>query len=132
MDYLEVFFRTFRITNINPPTVGFVDILDILLVAYMVYKIIFWIKETRAWILFKGILVIFSFAFVALILRLNTILWILSNTISVGIIAVIVVFQPELRKALEELGKRRHIVSILRFDSGNEEKIFPKKQMKNC
>ncbi len=127
MDYLEVFFRTFRITNINPPTVGFVDILDILLVAYMVYKIIFWIKETRAWILFKGILVIFSFAFVALILRLNTILWILSNTISVGIIAVIVVFQPELRKALEELGKRRHIVSILRFDSGNEGEDFSEK-----
>ena len=119
MDYLKSISATFAITDIVPTTVGIIDVLDILIVAYIVYKIIFWIKETRAWILFKGILVIFVFSLVALLLRLNTILWIFSKTISVGIIAVLVVFQPELRKALEQLGRSRHLSSILRFDFGN-------------
>jgi len=101
------------------PSVGIIDVLDILIVAYVIYKIVFWIKETRAWVLFKGIMVILVFALVAMILHLNTILWILSNTISVGIIALLVVFQPELRKALEQLGKSRHIFDIL--DLNNEE-----------
>lgn len=100
-------FRQPRNHRIRKATLGISDILDILIVAYIIYKIIFWIKETRAWVLFKGILVIFALAAVAMLLKLNTILWILSNTISVGIIAVIVVFQPELRKALEQPGQRK-------------------------
>lgn len=105
MEVFKSIFDSLGITEFARPSLGITDILDILLVAYIIYKIIFWIKETRAWVLFKGILVIFALAAVATLLKLNTILWILSNTISVGIIAVIVVFQPELRKALEQLGK---------------------------
>lgn len=129
MRYIKPFLDSLHLYDISFPTVGITDILDILIVAYIAYKIIFWIKETRAWILFKGIIVIFVFAFVALILGLNTILWILSKTISVGIIAVIVVFQPELRKALEQLGKGRHITSIFKFDTGSEEGSFSEKTM---
>ncbi|MEA5082759.1 MAG: diadenylate cyclase CdaA [Lachnospiraceae bacterium] len=129
MIYIKPFLDSLRLYDISFPTMGITDILDILIVAYIAYKIIFWIKETRAWILFKGIIVIFVFAFVALLLGLNTILWILSKTISVGIIAVIVVFQPELRKALEQLGKGRHITSIFKFDSGSEEGSFSEKTM---
>ena len=98
------------------------NILDILIVAYIIYKIIFWIKETRAWVLFKGILVIFALAAVAMLLKLNTILWILSNTISVGIIAVIVVFQPELRKALEQLGKGKFFTAFARSSEETDDK----------
>ncbi|HCT64303.1 MAG TPA: TIGR00159 family protein [Lachnospiraceae bacterium] len=127
MEYIKPFLETFRLSDITLPTVGITDVLDILIVAYIAYKIIFWIKETRAWILFKGILVIFVFAFIALVLGLNTILWILSKTISVGIIAVIVVFQPELRKALEQLGKGKHFTSIFKFDIGNEVNDFSEK-----
>ncbi|MGM9917344.1 diadenylate cyclase CdaA [Anaerotignum sp.] len=105
MEVFKNIFDSLGITEFARPSLGITDILDILLVAYIIYKIIFWIKETRAWVLFKGILVIFALAAVATLLKLNTILWILSNTISVGIIAIIVVFQPELRKALEQLGK---------------------------
>ena len=105
MEVFKNIFDNLGITEFARPSLGISDILDILIVAYIIYKIIFWIKETRAWVLFKGILVIFALAAVAMLLKLNTILWILSNTISVGIIAVIVVFQPELRKALEQLGK---------------------------
>lgn len=105
MELFKNIFDNLGITEFARPSLGITDILDILLVAYIIYKIIFWIKETRAWVLFKGILVIFALAAVATLLKLNTILFILSNTISVGIIAIIVVFQPELRKALEQLGK---------------------------
>ncbi len=127
MDLIRTFFGDINTGNIYFPAVGIIDILDILIVAYLIYKIIFWIKETRAWTLFKGIIVIFLFTVVAFVLHLNTILWILSNTISVGIIAVIVVFQPELRKALEQIGKGTVFTSFMKFDnSGDEEKVQAK------
>lgn len=127
MDFLKSFFGDFSITSINVPAIGIIDILDIVIVAYLIYKIIFWIKETRAWALFKGIIVIFLFTALAVLLKLNTILWILSNTISVGIIALIVVFQPEMRKALEQLGKGRFFTSLVKFDLANDdEKIAAK------
>lgn len=120
MEFLKVFFNDFNTSNLNIPTVGLIDILDILIVAYLIYKIIFWIKETRAWTLFKGIIVIFAFTAVAVLLQLNTILWIMQNTISVGIIAVIVVFQPEMRKALEQLGKGTIFTSFFKFDTAKD------------
>lgn len=121
MDFFQLFFRDLNMNGLNLPAIGIIDILDIAIVAYLIYKIIFWIKETRAWTLFKGIIVIFIFTAVAVILQLNTILWILSNTISVGIIAVVVVFQPELRKALEELGKGTLFSAFTKFDSDKDE-----------
>ncbi len=114
---MEIFNRIFgnlSMTEFARPSIGITDILDILIVAYIIYKIIFWIKETRAWALFKGILVIMALAAVATLLKLNTIIWILSNTLSVGIIAAIVVFQPELRKALEQLGKGQFFSYFIR------------------
>lgn len=87
------------------PKVGIGDIIDILLVAYLIYIIIMWIKDTRAWVLFKGIIVILVMSLLAVIFQLNTIWWIFRTTIGVGITALIVVFQPELRRALEQLGR---------------------------
>lgn len=120
MDFMQSLFSNMNVFDYGRPSVGIIDILDILIVAYLIYKIIFWIKETRAWVLFKGIIVILVFSLLAMILRLNTILWILSKTISVGIIALLIVFQPELRKALEQLGRSRHFFDFI--DLSNEEK----------
>ncbi len=117
----------FNFATAYMPHIGLRDVLDILIVAFVIYKIIFWIKETRAWTLFKGIFVILVFAVVAVVLQLNTIVWILSNAISVGIIAVVVVFQPELRRALEQIGngigKGTYLSKFLNFDMirGNEQ-----------
>ena len=122
MEVFKNIFDNLGITEFARPSLGISDILDILIVAYIIYKIIFWIKETRAWVLFKGILVIFALAAVAMLLKLNTILWILSNTISVGIIAVIVVFQPELRKALEQLGKGKFVTAFARSSEETDDK----------
>ncbi|MDO4532052.1 MAG: diadenylate cyclase CdaA [Bacillota bacterium] len=122
METFKTIFGSLGITEFARPSIGITDILDILIVAYIIYKVIFWIKETRAWVLFKGILVIFALAAIATLLNLNTILFILSNTISVGIIAVLVVFQPELRKALEQLGKGRLINYFIRSTEENDQK----------
>lgn len=102
------------------PQVHITDILEILIISFLLYQIIGWFKRSRAWTLFKGIAVLALCWLFAAIFELNTILWIFRNTISVGIIAIIVIFQPELRRALEQLGKQNFISSF--FDSGNSEK----------
>ena len=98
------------------PNIYVMDWVEILIIAFMIYHITIWLKNTRAWILLKGILFILLFSLVANVLNLSVILWILSKTISVGIIAVIIVFQPELRRALEQLGRKNLFSSIISFD----------------
>ena len=122
MDIFSNLFSSLGVTEFVKPSVGLTDVLDILIVAYIIYKVIFWIKETRAWVLFKGILVIFVFAAIAALLKLHTIIFILSNTINVGIIALLIVFQPEMRKALEQLGKGRFFYYFTRSDDAGDEK----------
>ena len=85
--------------------IRFTDIADILMVAYLIYMLIRWIQRTRAWSVFKGIIVIIIVMALANLLRLNAIYWLIENTFSVGIIALIVLFQPEMRRALEQIGR---------------------------
>lgn len=120
---LSSLLRGWNYTSMARPEMGVLDIIDILIVAYIVYKIIEWVKETRAWILFKGVVVIFLLYAIASLLQLNTIHWILSKTISVGIIAFVVLFQPELRKALEQLGNGKMIRGVFKFESQDSEDI---------
>lgn len=94
------------------PKVTYSDIVEIIIISFVIYEVMVFIKNTRAWMLFKGILVIMGFVLIASLFHLNTILWIADKTLSVGIIAVIIVFQPELRKALESLGRRNPISNI--------------------
>jgi diadenylate cyclase len=95
------------------PKIQIKDIVEILLIAFVIYQLITWVRGTRAWVLVKGIFVILVIAVLAMIFRLNTILWILENTISVGIIAILIIFQPELRRALESLGRRNFITEFI-------------------
>ncbi|MEE0513836.1 MAG: diadenylate cyclase CdaA [Lachnospiraceae bacterium] len=103
---------------INRPDVTVTDIVEILIIAFLLYHILVWFKTTRAWTLFKGILVILVFILLAAIFQMNTILWIADKTINVGIIAILVIFQPEMRKALEQLGRKRFISTLFSFDNG--------------
>lgn len=98
------------------PDIRIIDIIEIIIIAYLVYKLIVWIKNTKAWMLLKGIVVLGSFILVAAVLKMNTILWIAKNSISVLATAAIVVFQPELRRALEHLGKTDLWSSFLPFE----------------
>lgn len=106
------------------PKLRWTDILEIIIISFLLYQILGWIKSTRAWTLFKGIIVIFVFTVFAMIFQLNAILWILSKTLNVGIIAVIIVFQPELRRALEQLGRKNLIGTIIPFDDQKEDERF--------
>ena len=100
-----------------PRNIRWVDGVEILIISYLLYHILVWIKNTRAWSLLKGIIVIAAFILVAALFEMKTILWIVENAFSVAIIAVVVILQPELRKALEELGRKNLISSILPFDT---------------
>lgn len=103
---------------INRPNITPTDIVEIVIIAFLLYHILVWFKTTRAWTLFKGIVVILVFILIAAIFQMNTILWIADKTINVGIIALLVIFQPEMRRALEQLGRKRFISAIFTFDSG--------------
>lgn len=127
MSSLNDILSQLKLSITNIPHIGIVDIIDILIVAYLIYIVITWIKDTRAWVLFKGLFVIFSVAIIAYVFHLNTVWWILSNAISVGIIAVFVVFQPEFRRALEQLGRGHLFSSFMIFEDQKEkdENISP-------
>lgn len=109
------------------PKLRWTDILEICIIGFILYHILIWVKSTRAWTLFKGIIVIFMFTIFAMIFQLNAILWILSKTLNVGIIAIIIVFQPELRRALEQLGRKRLLGTIIPFDDPKENERFSEK-----
>ena len=98
------------------PKMTLVDLLEILIFAFAIYSIILWVKNTRAWSLVKGILVLFLCYLFAYLLDMSAILWIFNKTIAIGITAVMIVFQPELRRALEELGRKNIVKSIIPFD----------------
>ena len=100
-----------------PLKVEITDIIEIIILSIAVYHIMLWVRKTKAWILFKGIVIILVFTLIASILQLNTVLWIMEQTLSVGIIAVVIIFQPELRKALEQLGQKNFISRVFNIDA---------------
>ena len=97
------------------------DIAEIIILSFIIYQIMVWIKSTRAWNLLKGFAVILVLLLLAYFLHMSTILWIAENFFSLGITAVIIVFQPELRRALEQLGEKNILTSIVPFDSSKRE-----------
>ena len=99
------------------PSIRWVDIVEILLIAFLMYHILVWVKNTRAWSLLKGIIVIAVFILIAAYFQMNTLLWIVQNAFGVAVTAVVVILQPELRKALEELGQKNIISSIIPFET---------------
>lgn len=101
---------------INLPKVSVIDVLEIVILAFVIYHVALWIKNTRAWMLLKGIIVLLACYVIAYILRMNVIVWIFERTISIGITALMIVFQPELRRALEELGQKKIVSTLIPFD----------------
>lgn len=112
-----------KMSFLNIPRIGIRDIIDILLVAFLIYKLLIWIKDSRTWTLFKGVLIVLFIAIMAYIFQLHTIWWIISNTVMVGAIAVLVVFQPEFRRALEQLGRGKFLGAILNNEEAKAQGI---------
>lgn len=100
------------------------DIAEIIIISFLIYSILVWFKQTRAWNLLKGIIVVLVFVLICAIFQMNNILWIAGKTINVIAIAIIIVFQPELRRALEQLGQKNFLTSLFSFDSQKNQERF--------
>ena len=96
------------------------DIVEIIILSFLLYHILVGVKNTRAWSLLKGVLVIAVFVLLAEYFEMTTILWIVQNLFSVAVMAIVVILQPELRKAVEELGRKNIISSIMPFEIGKK------------
>lgn len=104
-----------------PARIHISNILEILILAFAIYEFMLWVKKSKAFMLLRGIVVILLFTMLAYILNFTAILWIASKTINIGIIALVIIFQPELRKALEQLGRKNYIKGILTSDESKDD-----------
>lgn len=111
VDFFAVFLR-------NLQTIGLADILDILIVTILVFSVIKFVRETRAVNLIKGIAFLLVIMYISGWLKLNSVNFILAKTLEVGLIAIIIVFQPELRRALEKMGNSS--ISRMIYDSDTD------------
>lgn len=83
-------FLTF--TNVPGIKIGVIDIIEILIISVLFYHILLWIKTTRAWNLFKGLIIILLFVLVAALLQMDTILWLAEKLFNIGLVALVVIF----------------------------------------
>lgn len=95
-----------------PKMITFTNIIEILLLSYLIYKILCWVQNTRAWTLLKGGVIILVFYLLASFLRFTTITWIINRMGLIAVLAVLIIFQPELRKALEQLGSKNILTGL--------------------
>lgn len=114
--FVEKYLSTIHMPNIRPT-----DVVEILIISFVVYHIMVWVRNTKAWALLKGLIVILAFLFFAAMFNMATILWIAEKCLSIAVIAIVVVLQPELRKALEQLGRKNILSALISTDQGRQE-----------
>ena len=99
------------------PKITLSNLFEILIISFLIYEILIWVQNTRAWVLLKGGLMILAFYVGAYVLHLNTITWMINHMGQLALIALIIIFQPELRKALEQLGSRNIITDLFNSEA---------------
>lgn len=109
------------------PRITLTNLVEIVIMTVLLYEVLLWIKNTRAWNLLQGLVVILGAAFLASVFHLDTILWLLEKTATIAVTALIIIFQPELRRALEQLGSRNLLSGIFPFAEGKEQQGFTEK-----
>ena len=108
------------------PRITVIDVIEIAIIAFFLYYVIRFVKNTRAWTLFKGILLILIFVCVAAFFQMNTIIWLFEKLLSFAVIALLIIFQPELRRALERLGRNNLFAFLSRIGFGQEnDRLYP-------
>ncbi len=100
--------------------ISITDVLEIIILSVIVYRILLWIKDSRAWTLLKGIVFICVFILIAKIFQMDTIMYIITKGLDMIVVATLVIFQPELRRALEQLGEKKIFSSLIPFDNTRE------------
>lgn len=109
------------------PMITFKNLIEIAIITFVVYEVLVWIKNTRAWTLLKGILFLLAFVLIAAVLQLDTILWLLEKISYIAATAILIIFQPELRKALEQLGSKNVLTGLFSTDSDKSREQFGEK-----
>ncbi|HIW83913.1 MAG TPA: diadenylate cyclase CdaA [Candidatus Dorea gallistercoris] len=120
-----------RVSGFYFPEIRITDVLEVLILTFLIYQLIIWIKNTKAWMLLKGILILAVFILFAAIFQMNTILFLARNAVTVIATAAIVVFQPELRRGLEKLGEKRFLSSVIPLEVGKEDIRFSEDTVEN-
>ena len=115
MQSIKNFFDEYLSNFYIPKSLHVSNVFEIIILAVLIYEFIAWVKTTRAFTLLKGIIVLLIFWLLAYIFNFTTILWLGGKIINFAIIALVVLFQPELRKALDQLGQKRFFSKILPF-----------------
>ena len=111
------------------PDAHLTDIIEILILTYLIYHIAMWLINTKAWMLMRGIVVLGIFVLLAAVFKMHTILFLARNSVTVLATAAVVVFQPELRRALEKLGEKQFLSSIVPFETNKENSRFSEDTM---
>ena len=109
------------------PRMTLANLIEIVILSVLIYEILLWIKNTRAWTLLRGLVVILGFAILAELFKRTIILWILEKSLTIAVTALIIIFQPELRKALEQLGSQNLLSNILSIDDKKSQSGFTDK-----
>ena len=110
--FIEKYISSFRV-----PTIRISDVIEIVILSVVVYYIMAWMRKTKAWSLLKGLLVILAFFLVAAMFNMSTILFIAERSLYVAAVAMVVILQPELRRALEQLGSNKIFSNMSLLDS---------------
>lgn len=106
---------------VPPKPIGVIDVIQVLLLAFLVYRLILWMKNTRSYTLLKGIVFVIAFVVLANVFKMEVIVWLLQNVGVVAITAIIIIFQPELRRMLERVGQSNLMSSIFSINRNEDE-----------
>ena len=123
LEHFNSYIETLSLRSLN---IRWEDIVEVIIISFLLYEIMAWVKHTKVWLLMKGIIIIMAFILLALIFEMHTIIWIVENVLSIAVTAVIVILQPELRHALEELGRKSFITNIVSFEKPTDERFSDK------
>lgn len=125
MDTIRSFWTThFSWLQLPNLVIRWTDVVEIIILSFFIYYILIWIRRTRTWVLLKGLLVLTFFVALAYFFEMDTIKFLITRGMDVAMIAAVVVFQPELRRALEQLGEKKILSNLVPFDSKDNEGRF--------
>lgn len=119
MDRMEIWIDELML-QLSYTKITWIGIIEILIIAVFAYQLVLWIKNTKAWMLLRGILVILTFILIAQVFKMTTILYLVEISVNVLAVTAVVVFQPEIRRALENLGQRNILSTLAPFDMNKE------------
>ena len=101
--------------QVHMPTIRWTDVVEVIVISWLIYHILLWIRGSRAWNLLRGLVFVFFIYVISVLANMTTITWIIRNAASIAILGVIILLQPELRRALETFGQNNIFNSLLDF-----------------